>query len=74
MSQTQYVVKVRMKHTGSYSVGPYKTQEEAEFIAKDIAFAGANTLRTQRGTTIFLCADPEVVEIVSFVRKEEEAE
>lgn len=74
MNQTQYVVKVRMKYTGSYSVGPYKTLEEAELIAKDIAFSGANTLRTQRGTTIFLCADPEVVEIVSFVRKDEEGE
>ena len=74
MSQTQYVVKVRMKHTGSYSVGPYRTMEEAEIVAKDIAFSGGNTLRTQRGTTIFLCADPEVVEIVSFVRKDEGAE
>lgn len=74
MSQTQYVVKVRMKHTGSYSVGPYRTVEDAEFVAKDVAFAGANTLRTQRGTTIFLCESPEVVEIVSFVRKDEEAD
>ena len=72
MQQTMYAVKVRMKHTGSYSVGPYKTHEDAEVVAKDIAFSGANTFRTQRGTTLFLCADPEVVEIVKFVKKDDD--
>ncbi len=72
MQQTMYAVKVRMKHTGSYSVGPYRTVEDAEIVAKDIAFDGANTLRTQRGTTIFLCESPEVVEIVQFVKKEDD--
>jgi pyruvate/oxaloacetate carboxyltransferase len=66
----QYVVKVHMKRTGTYSVGPYHTVEEAEDVAKDIAFYGANTLCTQRGTKIFLCDEPEVVEVVSFVRKD----
>ncbi len=65
MDKTQYAIKVHMKHTGTYPVGPYRTVEEAEIVAKDIAFGGANTLCTQSGTTIFLCDEPEVVEVLT---------
>ena len=61
MANTQYAGNIMMKCAVSYSVGPYRTLKEAGLIAKDVAFCGVNALRTQRGSAMFLCDDPEAV-------------
>lgn len=72
MAITQYAVKVRMKHTGSYSVGPFNSMDEARGVAEGIVSGEADGICTQRSSIIYLCDDPEVVEVVPFTRKEKE--
>lgn len=71
MAEMQYAVKIKMKYSGSYSVGPYNDRKEAEGIAADIAFGDVNTIKTQRGSTLYICTDPEAVEVVPFIRKDD---
>lgn len=66
MANTQFAVKIRMKHTGSYSVGPYASMDEAKNTAMLITSGELDGVQTQRGTILYLCDDPEVVEIVPF--------
>ncbi len=72
MANTQYAVKIRMKCTGSYSVGPYDSMDEARSVAEEIVSGERESIKTQRGSLIFLCDDPEVVEIVPFTRRDKE--
>ena len=67
----QYAVKIRMKHTNSYSVGPYSNLDEARAMAQEIVSGNIDEVKTQRGSILFLCDDPEVVEIVRFSSRDE---
>jgi hypothetical protein len=72
MANTQYAVKIRMKSTGSYSVGPFNLMDEARTVAEEIVSGEMESIKTQRGSIIFLCDDPEVVEVVPFTRRDRE--
>lgn len=73
MGSTQYAIKIRTASGGMYSVGPYDTLQEAETMAEDIAYNGnLSRLRTQKHGLLYLCDQPEVVEIIPFKMKESE--
>ena len=71
MQETQYAIKVRMRYSGSYSIGPYKSRTEAEYLAREIVAGEISELKTQRGSTLYICGDPEVVEVVPFAKKDD---
>lgn len=72
MGDVQYVIKVKMKYTGTYSVGPFAEREMAENIADEIASGEMSRVKTQRGSTIYICGDPEIVEVLAFFPKRED--
>lgn len=65
-----YAVKV---HTmaGTFALGPYGSEDDANRVISEIANGGTGPYRTQRGSLVRFITQPECLELIRFRKKDQ---